>query len=57
MVGYGITQAITAEGFKAGDFPETEAAARETLVIPIYSELTDEQKRCVVDVVGEFFGA
>ena len=49
--------ALAHMGFKAGDFPETEAAARETLVIPIYSELTDEQKRCVVDVVGEFFGA
>ena len=44
-------------GYKLGDFPLTEAAARETLVIPIFSELTEEQKHTVVDVVAEFFGA
>jgi dTDP-4-amino-4,6-dideoxygalactose transaminase len=44
-------------GYKAGDFPQTEAAALETLAIPIYSELTDEHKSSVVDVIAEFFGA
>lgn len=49
--------ALKEHGFKAGDFPVTEAAALETLAIPIYSELTDEHKHSVVDVVAEFFGA
>ena len=44
-------------GYKAGDFPLTEKAAAETLAIPVFSELTEEQQRCVVDVIAEFFGA
>jgi len=48
---------LSHHGYKAGDFPNTEAAALETLAIPIYSELTDDLQRGVVDVIGEFFGA
>lgn len=44
-------------GYKHGDFPLTEAAAQETLAIPVFPELTDEQKHAVVDTIGEFFGA
>lgn len=39
-----------------GDFPESERAALETLALPVYPELTDEQQRYVVDVTVEFFG-
>ena len=38
-----------------GDFPISEAAAKETVAIPIYPELSDDQKQYVVDVVGNFF--
>jgi dTDP-4-amino-4,6-dideoxygalactose transaminase len=41
-------------GHKPGDFPVTEAAAQETLALPIYPELTDEQQRYVVGSIRQF---
>jgi dTDP-4-amino-4,6-dideoxygalactose transaminase len=35
-------------GYKAGDFPASEAASREAVSLPIYPELTEEQQRAVV---------
>lgn len=45
------------QGYKAGDFPISEAAALSTLSLPIFGELSDEQRDTVVDVVAEFFEA
>ncbi|HEY0322923.1 MAG TPA: DegT/DnrJ/EryC1/StrS family aminotransferase [Pyrinomonadaceae bacterium] len=42
-------------GYSAGDFPESEKAARETLALPIYPQLSIEQQRHVVDAIGRFF--
>ena len=42
-------------GYKTGDFPESEKAAREVLALPIYAELTEEQIRYVAGKVIEFF--
>ena len=39
------------------DFPESEAAARETLALPIQPELTEQQAAYVVQCVSEFFSA
>jgi dTDP-4-amino-4,6-dideoxygalactose transaminase len=44
-------------GHRAGAFPESERAARETLALPIYPELTRPQARFVVDSILEFFDA
>jgi dTDP-4-amino-4,6-dideoxygalactose transaminase len=42
-------------GYAPGTFPESERAAAETLAIPIYPELTDDQLGTVVARVAEFF--
>ena len=41
-------------GCKTGDFPNSEAAAAQTLALPIYSELTDEQIAYVAGKIKEF---
>jgi len=42
-------------GYGKGDFPESEKAARETLALPIYPELSESQQRYVVKAIKEFF--
>ena len=40
-------------GLRKGDFPQSEKAAQETIALPIYTELSDEQAQYVVDqIVG-----
>jgi dTDP-4-amino-4,6-dideoxygalactose transaminase len=41
--------------YKEGDFPETERAARETLALPIYPEISREAQAYVVQTIAEFF--
>jgi len=41
-------------GIKAGAFPESERAARESLAIPVYPELNDTQARYVVESIVGF---
>ncbi|PYL37258.1 MAG: transcriptional regulator [Verrucomicrobia bacterium] len=42
-------------GYKKGDFPETERAARETLALPMYPEISREAQQYVVSAIAEFF--
>ena len=43
-------------GHRSGDFPEAEAAAHDSLALPIYPELTEEQTGFVVGLIREFYG-
>jgi len=42
-------------GYKLGDLPVAEMLAKETLCLPIFPELTNEEKEYVVTKISEFF--
>ena len=43
-------------GYEAGQLPESERAAAETLALPIYPELSEAQLQHVVDSIRSFYG-
>lgn len=42
-------------GFHPGDFPHSERAARESLALPVYPEMTEDMLVRVADTIAEFF--
>jgi dTDP-4-amino-4,6-dideoxygalactose transaminase len=50
-----LQECFTYLGHTAGAFPESERAAKETLALPIYPELTESQAEYVVESVRGFF--
>jgi dTDP-4-amino-4,6-dideoxygalactose transaminase len=50
-----LQECFSSLGYGPGAFPESESAAKETLALPIYPELTDAQAEYVVHCVREFF--
>ena len=42
-------------GYHRGDLPVSEEAARESLSLPVYSELTEEMQRYVVERITRFY--
>jgi dTDP-4-amino-4,6-dideoxygalactose transaminase len=42
-------------GYRDGEFPESEKAAKETIALPIYPELRSEQQEYVVEKIREFY--
>ena len=49
-----LQQCFSSLGYKAGDLPHSEAAANETLALPIYPEVGEERIRYVAATVREF---
>ena len=48
-------QALKSLGYKDGDFPEAERAAREVLALPIFPELREDEQETVVAAVANFY--
>jgi dTDP-4-amino-4,6-dideoxygalactose transaminase len=49
-----MQDALKELGYKVGDFPEAERAAREVLALPIFPEIREDEQQTVVAAVAEF---
>jgi dTDP-4-amino-4,6-dideoxygalactose transaminase len=50
-----LQECFASLGYAAGAFPRSEFAANETLALPVYPELTEQQARFVVECIREFY--
>lgn len=50
-----LQECFAALGYRAGDFPESEAAAGEVLALPVHSALTAEDLEYVATAIGNFY--
>ncbi len=49
-----LSQAYGYLGYKEGDFPVTEAMAREVLSLPMYTGMTEADQDMVIEAVNSF---
>ena len=49
-----LQDALKELGYKEGDFPEAERAAREVLALPIFPEIREDEQQAVVGAIAEF---
>ena len=50
-----LQQCFAYLGYKAGDLPESERAAKEVLALPMFPELEEDEQRRVVAAIAEFY--
>jgi dTDP-4-amino-4,6-dideoxygalactose transaminase len=50
-----LQTSLTSLGYKQGDFPVSETAAREVLALPMYPELRDDEQQTVVETIASFY--
>ena len=48
-------KALASLGYREGDFPESERAAREVLALPIFPQLREDEQERVVAAIRDFF--
>lgn len=49
-----LQDALKSLGYKEGDFPEAERAAKEVLALPIFPEIREDEQQTVVNAIAEF---
>ncbi|MBN2378861.1 DegT/DnrJ/EryC1/StrS family aminotransferase [candidate division WOR-3 bacterium] len=50
-----LQPALKGLGYREGSFPEAEKAATQVMSLPVYPELTSQQRSFVIDKIKEFF--